>query len=333
MIASNFNIIFLLSFVALIIFSSSLLIKSGVKTDGNIAFMGRDYTTALKGVAILLIMACHVSGNWMGGRLLTPWGGIGVSLFLIVSGYGLNESYRKNGLNHFWRKRIGRVYIPYAIVVLALLPIRGFQGWNNLLLQLFCVNSLYWFVPYIIECYIVFWLCSRFMPRYRMGIFLFVCLMSLLLAPEIQAEQALSFIAGVWMSEHKDWCRMQVSKRDRLWKLIIIFAVIGLAALCVKQLPVVRAYSGTLLYTVVQLLIKWPLGLVIVLGLGLIPSLIKNPFIVLAGVISYELYLVHFPFYGMVGTEFWPAIILWTVSFAISWLFHKLNDRIGNIIG
>lgn len=33
-------------------------------------------------------------------------GGIGVALFLICSGYGLEVSYEKNGLKDFWMKRM-----------------------------------------------------------------------------------------------------------------------------------------------------------------------------------------------------------------------------------
>ena len=57
--------------------------------------MSVDYTTALKEIAMLLIMIGHCTGLWIGGRAMTPCGGIGVSLFLITSGYGINESIEK----------------------------------------------------------------------------------------------------------------------------------------------------------------------------------------------------------------------------------------------
>ncbi|MBS6711888.1 MAG: acyltransferase family protein [Ruminococcus sp.] len=44
--------------------------------------------------------------------------GVGVSLFLILSGYGLAMSYSKNGLAHYWTKKIQRVWIPYVFVQL-----------------------------------------------------------------------------------------------------------------------------------------------------------------------------------------------------------------------
>lgn len=52
--------------------------------------MDKSLTTQLKGIAITLITIGHCFGDFT--RAITPFGGIGVALFLILSGYGLNES-------------------------------------------------------------------------------------------------------------------------------------------------------------------------------------------------------------------------------------------------
>ena len=332
MALSTLYIAFLLSMLVLIICVSGIMFKGNDKTPDKVSFMGKDYTTVLKGLAILLIMSCHCTGNWIGGRLLTPWGGIGVCIFLIVSGYGLNESYRNKGLSHFWIRRIGKVWIPYAFMVFALATINGVSRWSDLGLQLLCIKSVYWFIPYIMECYIVFWLFSRFIPKYRMAAFLAVSVLSMVLAPEMQAEQALSFITGIWMSEHKHLCGRLASDKRKVLKLGCLFTAIGILVLLVKQFPEVRALSGTVLYSFIQLCIKWTLGLVVVLVLWLMPGLVGNPFLGLSGRTSYELYLVHFPFYTFIGEKFWPAIVLFIASFIISWLSNKLNRRIGTAI-
>lgn len=54
-------------------------------------FLDFGYTDTLRGLAILLVLVCHVSST-MGTVLFTPLGGTGVALFLFLSGYGLNES-------------------------------------------------------------------------------------------------------------------------------------------------------------------------------------------------------------------------------------------------
>lgn len=75
MALSTLYIAFLLSMLVLIICVSGIMFKDNDKTQDKVSFMGKDYTTVLKGLAILLIMSCHCTGNWIGGRLLTPWGG------------------------------------------------------------------------------------------------------------------------------------------------------------------------------------------------------------------------------------------------------------------
>lgn len=141
-------------------------------------FLDRNYTTALKGVAILFIMYGHCACFWPGGRLTSPFGGIGVSLFLILSGYGLNESYLKRGLDGFWKKRISKVYIPYIIAAMLPIVFKGQLAKSGGVIL--CYDSPYWFVTYIIECYIVFWVCTRLLSKYRMCIFLVLSFCSLI---------------------------------------------------------------------------------------------------------------------------------------------------------
>lgn len=61
-------------------------------------FMGKNSTNIMKGVAILCVVMCHMMGTFGNGIVyFTPLGGIGVSIFLILSAYGLNESWNRGG--------------------------------------------------------------------------------------------------------------------------------------------------------------------------------------------------------------------------------------------
>lgn len=63
-------------------------------------YFGRSNTKVMKGVAILAVMLCHLMGKFGGGTtLFTPLGGIGVSIFLMLSAYGLNESFIWGGIS------------------------------------------------------------------------------------------------------------------------------------------------------------------------------------------------------------------------------------------
>ena len=82
-----------------------------------IEWMDRSFTTVIKGFSILTVVWAHTGAKLgMGGIQFIA--GIGVALFLICSGYGLEVSYHKNGLKHFWKKRFLKVCIPFWVVEL-----------------------------------------------------------------------------------------------------------------------------------------------------------------------------------------------------------------------
>ena len=51
----------------------------------------RKDTTIIKAIAILCVFFCHLGNQFT--RFTTPLGGIGVCMFLIISGYGLEKSF------------------------------------------------------------------------------------------------------------------------------------------------------------------------------------------------------------------------------------------------
>ena len=64
----------------------------------KISFLDRSYSQIMKGMAILCVVLCHFMGAFGGGvTLFTPLGGIGVAVFLVLSGYGLSESWKFGG--------------------------------------------------------------------------------------------------------------------------------------------------------------------------------------------------------------------------------------------
>lgn len=69
--------------------------------------MSRYFTTAIKGFSIVTVAWAH-AGAKLGVGGIQFIAGIGVSLFLICSGYGLEASYKKHGLNGFLKKDCSR---------------------------------------------------------------------------------------------------------------------------------------------------------------------------------------------------------------------------------
>ena len=81
-----------------------------------------EFVDFLRGFAIFTIALMHLVQGSLTGSLnkAASLGGAGVHVFILVSGFGLYLSYRKNplGYGEFLRKRFGKVYWPYVVAVL-----------------------------------------------------------------------------------------------------------------------------------------------------------------------------------------------------------------------
>lgn len=63
---------------------------------------------------MIMILTQHICGNWT--NIFTPFGGIGVALFLFFSGFGLNQSYKKKWYKVFLEKENYKGNLPIRIV-------------------------------------------------------------------------------------------------------------------------------------------------------------------------------------------------------------------------
>ena len=79
--------------------------------------LSRSNTQALKGIAAIFIFVFHILLEYNITPLLNVWGAFFVSIFLILSGYGIEESFRKNGLKDYWKKRMKKVILPFVFFV------------------------------------------------------------------------------------------------------------------------------------------------------------------------------------------------------------------------
>ncbi len=127
-----------------------------------ITALTKEDSSMIKGVAIILVLLGHMWPYPFYAPFLRWGGGIGVSLFLIASGYGINESVRK-GVDNYWSKRIKTVYIPYLFVAVLILLFFGCDGKGQLVCTLlgldFCRNAdkTMWYISYIFYWYLVYY--------------------------------------------------------------------------------------------------------------------------------------------------------------------------------
>lgn len=286
--------------------------------------LDRRNTQWMQGVSALMIMLMHfVMQLESYPRALNILGSIGVAVFLFLSGFGINESYKTGGLTAYWRKRFLRVIIPCWVVFLVRLPfVENFDA-RQLLWNFLFINSDLWFIDFILRWYILFWIARKFLPRLTTPVLLLAALL-FIFDEQLKSEQALSFFAGYLCSQHYE----KVSRWSK--RRVLTFATVaflyGAAFTCLKELPAVRTYIGTLPFNVILLNIKLPLAFCIVSAPFLCPMVRKIPFICWFGVIGYEIYIVHYNFMPYINGG--GSIIFYVVlSTIIAWLFHRFNTQ------
>ncbi len=196
-----------------------------IKKPEEYQWMDRNYTTAIKGFSILTVVWAHSgAGLSVGGIQFIA--GIGVTLFLMCSGYGLEVSYEKNGLKGFWRKRLLGVCLPFWIVELIGLLATGTFSIRIYLLD-FCflkpATGYGWFMGYIVICYLIFYTAKRLIKDNKiqmMALFgafaIWFVLESVFFAnpdmPFLRARQMLSFPCGVLLALNKDKIEQTLTK-------------------------------------------------------------------------------------------------------------------------
>lgn len=210
-------------FLTLLIFA--LYLVGFTQKSEKFQWMDRNYTTAVKGFSILTVVWAH-SGARLSVGGIQFIAGIGVALFLICSGYGLEISYEKNGLKGFWKKRLLGVYLPFWVVELVGLFATETFTIKTYLLD-FCflkpATGYGWFMGYIVICYLIFYAVKRLIKDRKIQmVALFVnfsiwfIVESVFFAnpdmPFLRARQMLSFPAGVLLSINKDKIERTLTK-------------------------------------------------------------------------------------------------------------------------
>ena len=300
----------------------------------------------LMGIAIIWIVLLHFY-NWFQGRL--PWwiyffseGQIGVDIFLFLSAYGLEASFRKNGLRIFYKNRAKRI-LPANLTFLILLfgVFMNEVPLGEILTQ--CAAQLTgislfqkpeffsthfefdWFTPALIIYYLLYPAISyilNFMAKKNIGIEIFLLfilfLISLFALRSIQPPMKFFlYRLPIFTLGAATYIHIENNQTNRLFILYTIMIIGGLLS---NQ--------------------HWFVSSSIVPSLLLVYSMIEGlrPFskaISLIGRHSYEVYLAHiFPvtnFFMLYVFEniylFIAATILWTIIVAtIFCIIHKYTN-------
>ena len=290
-------------------------------TENNI--LSRQNTLWMQGVSALLIMLMHFVMQLEDyPRFFNIFGSVAVAVFLFISGFGINESHKINGINNFWKKRFLRVIIPCWTIFLFQLPFVEHFNSVQLLKNLTFYASDLWFVDYIIRWYLVYWISRRFFTKNTKYI-LFVFGIYNVFQQQLYSEQAFSFFCGYLASEYVG--KLNKLNKKHVLKYTCLSVIYGIIFLLIKEIPTIQQIKGSILFNVILLNIKLPLAMSIIAAPFLFPLLKKIGIFNKLGKISYELYIVHYNFMPAI-TGIISIFIYSAYSIIISVIFRRINQ-------
>lgn len=310
----------------------------------------------LRGFAIFTIVLMHCVQGYLDGVMYkaVSLGGAGVHVFILCSGFGLYLSYMNKPLGYlaFLRKRFGKVYFPYIIVIgfyaVWGLISSGSVNWEAVASHVFLYkmfdNELdislcypFWFISTIIQFYVFFPLIMRLI---RIRGYLLALLISILWASVVGwlgyeeyrpwgsffLQYLWEFALGMWLAEKvklSGWTEEKVMTKLKIWHLFLTMcAGMGLSAL--------MAWNGGMLklYNDIPSLVGYASMLLIVYKVGINWV---NRFFLYTSKIGYEWYLVHSLTFIVVHhfidgvMPIWIILIICLIgSYCVAWLYYKL---------
>jgi len=300
----------------------------------------------MRGAAILFVLLSHITAKILPlsmARWFTPFGGTGVAVFLFLSGYGLTIRY-KDSLKGYWYNRFMGTFLPYLLLWGATIWMHQYDSFGAFIADILAIypqTSYFWYLGYLAIWYIAFFTAHRFLknPFLRYSFYLLISLLVLFFGRDLWAEQAFIFPLGCFLSESFEVSQKinnTLAKRAMLFAAA--FALVGIGCLAVKQLSIVRE-APHVLFALVQMLIKTPLALCVILVSGVITSKTVRKILSYFGSLSYELYLIHSVTIEMFDhscIDLFVAIPLFAVvtvalSYALKWLCKGIKGTIKNI--
>ena len=280
-------------------------------------------------VSIVIFHYCLLSKLAAAKVFIALVGSVGVPIFLILSGMGLFFSMSRNpSLKDFYKKRLVRVLIPYAIVSVVHFLVRYViiegKGFVAFLKGVFFVDfftqgdSQFWFIALVLIMYVFFPLLFKLFKSGKYN-FLKLCILlavvvacNLLLMKavpkfygniEVMLTRIPSFIIGVYIGEKV------YNKRPVQWPYWVI-ALIGGGAFIYFAL--MRNVAGvkpptSLLIRYGETLYALLLMMVLSIVLEAVNSKGLSKVCAFFGGMSLELYMVHVSMRSIMGLIGFPA--------------------------
>ncbi|MBD3589236.1 acyltransferase [Bacteroides sp. GM023] len=317
--------------ILLLLLSAIFVFAKNVQNADNIPplshnsdeLLARKNTDVYRGWAILIIMIGHISGcwNWVG------LGGMGVAMFLLLSGYGLHESYKKCGIEGFWKKKLLRIVFPYVVFRIIWMMVDGDMSLHRWQSIVDCANSSFWYIDYLVRCYVAFWVaCLLDKWHIKYVVLIVFALYSFFGLSILCGQQALSFIVGIVLSDNAN----KVSDvKNKGWVMAMsISVVLGLVALVIKHHPMIYD-NGGVMFVAMLLVQNFTLAITFIIALYFTRRWVGGQLITLFGALSLELYIIHMRLLKpMVGDSVWQGLAMMITTTLLAYAFKKMTQQL-----
>ena len=318
-------------------------------------------TQELKGLGILTVVFAHFAYMLVtNADFLFPLSiiaGVGVDLFLFMSGYGLTVGMLKKPLPifEFYKRRVIKIFIPFWVAIILIFAanaifldihytvpymIQSLLGWFPTAEGFNDVNSPFWYITWMMMFYILFPLVFSTKRPWLSAIILSVIATLIGVYNPLEMGDnwlhrlhTVAFSLGIifaWLlfeTKDKENKLVKVLKHFRNESKFMPYVVIALMLAVVVYMslhttanhwPTLTAILGKG-YFVDQLT-----SIIIMFAFIVIFSLKRfdNRFLSIYGLYSFEVYLIHWPLMGRYDVFFdilpaWAAVVAWMVTFIL----------------
>lgn len=325
-------------------------------------------TNAIKGVAVVLLLWHHLfySDNFIESfelhniaEIISYYSKVCVAIFIILSGYGLNESWRtkKYSISKFYKKNFKKLYFNYWLIWILFVPIgviffnRTFSVvYNDNISLKFILNILglqrifdfygynptWWFISLIFGLYLVFPILQKivmeypkssllvsflimFVPNYKIGCFAPFGVYGLWIFP---------FVIGIHFSNKNLFARISNYKiGNKYVKLFIYFGLLIIVMLYRRYglILINTSIDGIFGLIIIQICYEYILNVKIL-----------NSVLYFIGTHSFNIFLFHTFIYYYYFTDFIYSfknpILIFLVFIGVCLIISIMIEKIKQII-
>lgn len=284
------------------------------------AMLDFSQTEQLKGLSMLFVIVGHFWYHVCGenGPFLV-FGDYAVTLFLLLSGYGLMSSNmtRQVTAREFFIKRIRKIFFPYWLVTVIIVIVdyfflqKQYQFYDlaltfsglNISKILHYLDYTRWFITLLLVNYIIFFFCAKLLKPYNAALailffsFILIFLRRYEIFPLGARHQLLAFPLGCLLSVIglQKWC-IEASFRTCISMIIIVIVSILLIYIGEYKTKEIKCMDNFFVYFQ-SYIIPYLFCVMCILSINIIASVgYISKFLSVCGYLSYELYLIHGPF-------------------------------------